>query len=290
MDHMLTAIGPGVAVAELVWQRGRLRDIVRVPGHRLMQDPFVSPAVRIETDDEPVDGAPTYSPGYLVHCPNDRAGFPIRVTLTRATAWLWLIKHYGVSDWSTFAETYGHPWRIANFTRAAQDGEVDAVEAMLRDMTSDMYGVFTDAVDVKFLEAARNNQPFEGLVDWCERKQSILWLGQTLTTEQGSVGSLALGQVHDNTRASITLADIHAEAAMYREQLLTPMVRFRFPGENLPVPQFVRQVAEDAQVEVQRLRMDQIKLWKELYPDEPLDRDWVAEQLQVRRQSQESPL
>lgn len=281
LRHLSRAIGPGIAVTEMVWRSGRLVELVDIPGHRLSQNPWVDRSVRIRTDQDPVDGVPAYSPGYIVYTPFVRAGFPLRVTLTRAAAWLWVIKHHGLADWAVFVEQYGQPWRIAQFNRGATDEEVDAVELMLKNMAADTYGVFSDAVDVRFLEASRQNQPFEGLMDWIERKQSILYLGQTLTTEQGNVGSLALGRVHANTRASILLADVAAEAEMVREQVLRPLVRFRWPGRNVPIPQFKRTLSEETNIEAARLRLDQITKAQEL--GLAMDTDWLYQALDIPR-------
>lgn len=279
LTHWQTAVGPGVAAVELVWHKGELVDTIDVPGHRLTSDPWGDPDISIATEQNQIDGAPIYSPGYAMYTPHARAGFPLKVTITRAQAWLYLIKHHIVSMWTEFAEVFGHPWRIATFKRDSDPTEQAQVEAMLRDMGRDTYGMFTDAVDVKFLEAARANQPFEGIVDWLERKQAILWLGQTLTTEQQSVGSLALGRVHENVKASILLGDLKKEARMIRQQVLTWMVRFKFPNSAMPVPVFKRRVVEQKNLDEQRLALDKLR-----YMDErqlPVDTDVVYDMLDI---------
>lgn len=258
-----TGVGPGVAVSELTWRKGELVATTDVPGHRLRSDPWLRAGISIETDDNMVDGAPIYSPGYAVFTPHARAGFPLKVTLTRAQAWLYVIKHHVVALWASYAEVHGQPHRVAIFKRDADSEEQRQVEIMLRDMGSDTYGMFTDAVDIKFLEAARSNQPFEGMIDWLERKQAILWLGQTLTTEQRDTGSLALGKVHANVLASILISDLKKEARMIRQQILTPMIHFRFPGKNLPIPLFKRRVLEEKNLEEQRLALEKLRFMAE---------------------------
>jgi phage gp29-like protein len=116
LEHLADAIGPGIAVTELMWHRGRIADTNDVPGHRLLGDIFDQrPGVWIETEDEPVTGIKARPLKYIVHTPNSRAGFPLRVTPTRANAYLWLIKHYCISDWTSFTETYGQPVRVATY-------------------------------------------------------------------------------------------------------------------------------------------------------------------------------
>ena len=66
-------------------------------------------AVR-DTDRAP-QGEPAPPGKYAIHTPNSRAGFPFRVTLTRAQAYLFLIRHMAISDWTSFLELFGLPVR-----------------------------------------------------------------------------------------------------------------------------------------------------------------------------------
>ena len=277
--HLADAIGPGVAVSELVWHRGQLVETVDVPGHRLISDPNRGTKIRIQTDEHMVYGLPTYNPGHIVHLPQPRAGFPLRVTITRASAYLWILKHYLMADWASFAEVFGMPFRWAKTDGSPSPADKDAIEDMLRNMASDGYGLFPNGTEFGITEANRGTEPYNKFMDWIERKQSVLYLGQTLTTEQGTVGSLALGQVHNNVKASIALGDIKAEKKTIREQVLAPMVRFRWPNQNVPVPHWQRKVAEDANIDERRLRLDEIRFAKEA--GLAIDNLWLYEELNI---------
>lgn len=284
LEHLETAIGPGVAVSEMIWQEGELDQTIDVPGHRLDSNPTEGSDIRVITDDHLVDGIKAYSPGFIVHLPNMRAGFPLRVTITRANAYLWVLKHFVIADWSSFSETYGQPIRVGTYEEGVATGDREQVEDMLKHMAADCWALFPQGVKVELLEAARANQPYEAMVDWIERKQSILWLGQTLTTEQGAIGSLALGQVHDNVRASITLSDLKAEARMIREQVLRPMIRFRWPGKDMPVPHFKRAIVEETNIEADRLMLEKLRYMQET--GRSVDDDWVYESLGIPQPKQ----
>ncbi len=259
LEHLALAIGPGISLLELVWWKGRLVDTIEVPGHRLTGSISNEAGVFVLTDDDQSQGVKATKPKFVVYTPNARAGFPVRVSITRAQAYLFVIKHFSLASWVSFAEVYGQPIRVARFSSEATPEEQSKVQAMLENMGQDMWAMFSDAVDLEFKEAARGNQPFEGLVDWVERKQSILYLGQTLTTEQGSVGSLALGRVHENVRASITLSDIAKERRAIRRSILTPMTRFRWPNRAMPVPHFQRRVAEPLTLEEDTLTLEKMR-------------------------------
>ena len=264
LDHLAAAIGPGISVLELVWNRGKLIEVVPVPGDRLVGDIADGSGVYVTTDEHPYDGIKAGGSKFVVFTPTVRGGFhPLRVTITRAQAYLWVIKHFAVADWSGFAETYGQPVRMANVKAAATPEEQEVVKDMLQNMGSDLWGMFTDNVDVKFLEAARNSEPFSGMVEWIEKKQAILYLGQTLTTEPGNIGSLALGQVHDSVRAALTLSDIGHEAQMVRWQVFRWLVRFQWPGRDIPLPLFHRQPAEARNIDMDRIDLEKLRFLKE---------------------------
>jgi phage gp29-like protein len=252
LRHLSTAIGPGLAAFEVLWFRARPVGFVIVPGDRFTAPTSGKPDVRVVTDDELVEGIPAYSPKFVVHTPHLRSGYQMRVTLIRATAWLWCIKHYAIADWAAFSERFGAPWRDVTYEGSITPEERTQTEAAIRDMGNDAYFIHSNKLTMSLLEANRASQPFNDLVQLCDNKMSIGWLGQTLTTEQQTVGSLALGQVHDNVRASITLSDMEQEEETIREQLLTPMCRFRWPDipfQKLPIPHFRRRKADTRDLE-----------------------------------------
>lgn len=277
LEHLAEAIGPGISVLELVWWRGRLVDTIEVPGHRLIGSMSNEQGVFILTEEDQSQGVKATKPKFVIYTPNNRAGFPLRVSITRAQAYLFIIKHFSLASWVSFAEVYGQPVRVAKFSPEATPDEQSTVQTMLENMGQDMWAMFSEAVDIQFLEAARTNQPFEGLVDWVERKQSILYLGQTLTTEQGGVGSLALGRVHENVRASITLSDIAKERRAIRRCILTPMIRFRWPNVDMPVPHFQRRVIEEKSLDADRVELEKLRFMREL--NLPVDQAIIYERL-----------
>ena len=277
LEHLAEAIGPGISVAELIWKRGRLVDIVSVPGHRLQGSLFNPTQIYVETEDNRYPGVAAVQPKFVTYTPSSRAGFPMRVTISRAQSYIWVIKHFLIASWSGYIETFGQPVRTASIEPGVQDDVKAEVKSMLENMGTEMYAMFPKGVDLQFLEAAKHNQPFEGMIDWIEAKQSILYLGQTLTTEQGNVGSLALGRVHENVRASITFSDVQKERRMIREQIIRPIVMFRWPGRDVLIPKFQRRIIEARQLDAERTDLDKIRLMREL--GLPIDSSVIYERL-----------
>lgn len=281
LDHLAEAIGPGLAVLELIWHRGRLVDLLLVPGARLQGNLIDGSGVYVETADNPMPGIKAEAPKWVVHMPQSRAGEPMRVTLGHAQAKLWVIKHFALADWTAFSEVFGQPIRHGQLLEGATPEDGRVAQAMLENMGADLWALSSDKLVVTLLEAARGTQPFEGLVDWTERKAAILYLGQTLTTEQETTGSLALGKVHANVRTSITVSDMKKEARTIREQILRHMILFRFPTTPMPVPYFKRVIVEEAQLDAQRLTLDKLRFMKE--QGLLVDSEYVYESLGIPR-------
>lgn len=259
LDHLAEGIGPNVAVLELLWDRAELTGIVTVPGHRLTGDPMGQrPGVFVET--ETSQGVPT-SPGkWIVHHPNPAGGFPLRRTLTHATVFPWLMIHFTRVDWMAFSELYGHPLRIAKWTDDVPDDDRTAVETMLREMGSDVAGSFPENVNIEFLQASGTGEIFANQAEYAERKMSIAWLGQTLTTDVGKTGSgaFALGKVHNNIRQDLLSKDLKAEKRTIEQQLLAPMVGLRFPDSPSPPPLWRRVIEEARDLDQERIGMEKL--------------------------------
>ena len=273
LKHLATAIGPGIAVLELVWNRGRLVEVWPVPGSRLEGSVYGDEGVFVITDEDIVEGIPAKQPKFVVFQPQARAGFPLSVTITRAQATLWLLKHFAIADWSAFSETFGQPTRYAKVGPNPTAGEKATVADMLKNMGSDTYAVFSDAVEIFMQEAARGTNPYENMIDWIEKKQAVLYLGQTLTTEPGAVGSLALGRVHESVQAALTVSDIDNEAHVIDDQISRWIVRFRWPQQDVPVPHWVREVEQPVNLDADRLTLDKLRFMAERQL--PVDDDWV---------------
>jgi phage gp29-like protein len=279
LKHLATAIGPGLAVVELVWRGGRLVNTLDVPGHRLMGAPWMTDGLFIEVEQDQVVGVEAVPGKFVVFTPQTRAGFPIKVTITRAQAKLFLLKHYALADWAGFLEKFGKPWPIAKVDTGGTPNEATKVKEYLRDMMADGFGVFSPNVEIELKEAARSTEPYSAFMEKLESKQSILYLGQTLTTENQNVGSWALGRVHDNIRATILVDDIDNESEVVENQIIRHMVRLKWPARETPVPKFKRRIIESRNLDEERVTMEKVRLLREL--QQPIDPVWLYDALGV---------
>ncbi len=245
LEHMTTAIGPNVAVLEQVWDRNRLVDLVPIPSHRLRMATNEPGVIRVITKENQL-GVPAAAPKFVVHMPHSRAGLPFRCTICQAHSAIYLIKLLAIADWAHFAELFGMPVRWATFQGAATPDEKAEMLDMLKNMGTAGYGLFSEAVQLNLLESSqRREAPFKDLIDWCERKQSIGWLGQHMTTDtSGSTGTFAAANVQDQVRHDLLEDDVKREGRTIRRQIIAPMVAFKFPGKDVPLPVWRRRFRE----------------------------------------------
>lgn len=286
LDHLASAIGPNVAVIELLWDKAEVIGVVPVPGHRLTGDPFgQKPGVFVEIDADM--GVPT-SPGkWIVHHSNPNGGFPFRRTLTHATVFPWLMIHFNRIDWMAFSELYGQPLRVASWMEDSTPADRKAVQKMLEEMGSDAAGSFPENVKIELLQASGKGEIFIDQAAYAERKMAIGWLGQTLTTDTGQSGggAFALGKVHDGIRADLLAKDLKAEKRTIECQLLMPMVGLRFPNQPGPSPVWARSIEDKRDLDQERMDLERLKAAQEL--GLPVKRDDVYAALGFERPANE---
>lgn len=265
LKHNASAIGPNVAVTEIIWRNAILSGFCPVPGHRLISHPENSTAIFVEANVGDWWGIPAFPGKFIVHHPETRGGFPLRATITHAASVLYLIKHLTRTDWLAFSELYGNPWRVASYDDTVVDDDRATVQTMLENLSTDLAATLPKGVSIEFLQASGKGETYKDQMDWAESKMSILYLGQTLTTDIGDVGSRAAATVHDNVRIDLLVGDISAEAATIREQLLAPMCRLRFPNDpKVPVPMFTRVMPSRRNLDEERTNMEKVRVMREM--------------------------
>ena len=246
LDHLASAIGHGLAVAELVWEDSRLVDLVPVPYSRLIADPQEPWRLRVLTEDEPSLGlALDEQPWkWLLHRPRYVPGRPFEGGVLRASAGLYLAQNLSFKDWLIYSQIAGMPVRVAQFEPGTPDSEKQALLRMLESLGTDAVAVFGKNVNLQFIDAAKTGErPYQPLQEYCNTEVTILWLGQHLTTDVRSSGSRAAAEIHDRVREDLLTDDIADEGHSLRRDVLTPLVLARF-GDGVPVPYFRRSLIQ----------------------------------------------
>lgn len=252
LDHLATAVGYGIAVAEIVWEEGRLADLVPVPHGRLISDPHEPWRLRVRTEQEPNLGVALdeHPFKWIVHQPRCRPGRPFEGGLLRASALLYLAQNLGLKDWLVYSQVAGMPIRVAQFAPGTPDADKKQLLRVLESLGTDAVAVLSNTVDLKFVEPGpAGEKPYKPIQEYCNTEVTILWLGQHLTTDIRTSGSRAAAEVHDRVREDLLVDDMRDEASTLRRDLLAPMARARF-GDAAPVPHFRRSLVESVDTKV----------------------------------------
>ena len=297
--HQTSAIFYGFAVSEILWL---------VVGGKMLPAKIICHAPRrfcFRREDgelcwrdsgmgDPVDFRAANPEKFIVSQPRVNGDVPCREGLLRVLMWPALFRNWTLSDWLKLAELAWKPWRIGRFDKAtASTEDIAALKAIVAGMSSSGAAVHPKSVEIEMMlptgtAGSSGKSDHAGLYSVMGGEMSKAVIGQTLTTEQGSVGSRALGTVHNDVRKDILESDAEWLAEVLTEQFITPLVRKNF-GPTAPVPQlrFITTEAADvgtyakAIVELSKvLRMpaqwvrDQLGI-PEPKPDDELVQDWI---------------
>ena len=252
LSHLANAIGYGIAVAELVWESGRLIDVVPVPYSRLCSDPHEPWRLRVLTEEDSSIGVATDEQPFkwLVHRPRATPGRNFDAGLLRASALLYLAQNLSFKDWLVYSQIAGMPVRVAQFEPGTPESDKQELLRMLEALGTDAVAACGKNVDLKFVESKRTGDgPYEPLQDYCNTEVTILWLGQHLTTDIRASGSRAAAEIHDRVREDLLVDDIADEGQTIRRDVLTPLVRARF-GDAVPIPTFHRSLIQSVDTKV----------------------------------------
>ena len=139
---------------------------------------------------------------FIVAIKKGHTGHASQAAPIRALMTYWLGSIYGLKWLLNFSQIYGVPLRWANYTDSK---DVGVITNMMKKMGSSGWGIFPDKTKIEIKEAktAAGNLPQQALIDNADKACDIFILGQTLTSDVGSSGSQALGNVHNEIRLDL---------------------------------------------------------------------------------------
>lgn len=239
------AIGKGYSCQEISWERqGREWLPARIE-HRppswfqVNQDRQNELRLR----DNTVAGAELWPFGWIRHVHKAKSGYLARAGICRPLAWLYLFKNYSARDLAEFLEICGLPMRLGTYPRGSTDAEKATLLRAVVNIGHAAAGIVPEGMMIDFKEAATGSEgPFVAMIDWCERGQSKVIVGGTLTsqTDSGS-GAYALGAVHNEVRRDLLVSDARQMERALTRDLVYPLAALNLPGiEGLRrAPRFV---------------------------------------------------
>lgn len=221
------AIGKAFACQEIEWHRldglWLPKSITHRPQTWFRLHRGFTQEVRLR--DNSSEGIPLTPFGWITHTHKCKSGYLERSGLFRVLVWPYLFKNYSVADLAEWLEIYGIPLRLGKYPSGAGEKEKATLLRALVGVGHNAAGIMPSGMEVDFHDAATGDaKAFELMIDWCERTQSKVILGGTLTSQAGRGSNTnALGNVHNEVRKDLRDSDAKQAATTLTRDLLYPI-------------------------------------------------------------------
>ncbi len=241
------AIGKGFACLEMEWHRVEGYWVPKTITHRPQSWFSLHRGYRQELrlrSNNTVDGVlgDQLAPfGWITHVHKAKSGYLERAALFRQLVWTYLFKNYSVGDLAEFLELIG-VLRLGKYPPNASDKEKATLLRALAAIGHNASGIIPEGMLIEFHNVAPGDpKAFQAMIDWCERNQSKVILGGTLTSgADGAASTNALGNVHNEVRKDLRDGDIRqANTTLTRDLVLAvASLNGLAPGGLRRLPQF----------------------------------------------------
>lgn len=225
------------------------------------------------------DGEKLWEFGWIVHTHKARSGYVGRSGLHRTLSWPYLFKNYSIRDLAEFLEIYGLPLRLGKYNSGASDKEKAALLRAVVNIGHDAAGIIPQGMDIDFTEAAKGTKdPFEAMINWCERTQSKAITGTTAPNEgTSSGGNRSLGDYSKEVLWDITVSDARQIASTSTRDLIWPITVL---NTSITDPSRSPRMVFDTQ------QPEDLKLYSESLPKlaemgMKIPRKWAQEKLRI---------
>lgn len=225
------AIGKGFSCCEIEWHKPGKYWLPKTITHRPQSWFTVHRGyrqqlrLRSNTTVDGIVGEPLQTFGWITHVHKAKSGYLERTAMFRQLVWPYLFKNYSVGDLAEFLEIYGIPVRIGKYPSGASEKEKMTLLRALVGIGHNAAGIIPAGMELDFLDAATGDpKAFELMLNWCERTQSKVILGGTLTSgADGKSSTNALGNVHNEVRKDLRDSDIRQVGGTITRDLLYPL-------------------------------------------------------------------
>jgi phage gp29-like protein len=204
---------------------------------------------------------------------------PIHSANLRSLTKFWLAAIYGLGWYMQYCQLFEIPWR--HIETDGSEGAMAAAQEMLDNIGSSGTAVTGPGVKLNILQGVSGSgdkTPAANLMDIADRACDILMLGQTLTTDVGSSGSRALGDVHASVRGDVLQSVATWVGGIITTQLIPAIVRMNFgagvASEDMPYAEIVIPKPKDEKAIAER-----VKILREI--GVPVTSKWLYEELGI---------
>lgn len=236
--QLLDATLKGFALAEIMWKV----DANRLLPARLIgrdQRRFVFDADRklhLLTREQPTSGEEMPHAKFVVHSTGAKDASPYGLGLGTRLFWPVWFKRQDLSFWLQFTDKFGSPTALGKYPQSATQDEQAKLLKVLRAISHDAGVIVPEGMVVELIEASRSGSAdaYEKLARYMDEQISECVLGETLTTNIGTVGSRAAADTHDGVRIEIAKADADLLADTLSQTLIAWIVAYNLPSAKPP--------------------------------------------------------
>ena len=168
--------------------------------------------------------------------PRYMAGTPMLAHLY----YVWLLSANALGYLSKYAEKYSVPSVVGTtpygIDQKTGKTSVEQLRDALLDLVDAGVGAFNDGTVVTSMTPGNDGGLFDLTESIIKRRVDTFLLGQTLTSDNGSVGSQALGTVHMQVMHEITSGDITLVTPVM-QRFVNNLCAINFPGSTPPLIQ-----------------------------------------------------
>ena len=146
--------------------------------------------------------------------------------LWKPAAWLYLFKHFTLSEWMEFAETFGKPFRVAYYQKRE---DRDSIYQAVLDLGANAAGVFPAGTTLDLKESNRTGtvDVYKALHQLCDDGMSELFVGHTLVTHARSGTGTLAGNGAQKVHEKLVRAMARRFSTAFNEQVLEPLVTYQ---------------------------------------------------------------
>ncbi len=232
------AIGKGLSILEIIYDISESSYIIKQIKHRPIDWFMFNPdnPTELRLIDGTYNGEELIPGKWIIHFHPAKSGSPYRAPLYRILAWLFLFRNYSVKSWVQFVEIFGIPLRLGKYPEGSSEENKEILMKAVSNIAQDAAAIIPEGMEIEFKDAVRGpGDPHKKLLDWSEKEISKTILGATLTSNNHTVGSYALGKIHNQVRLDILASDIKLISSTINNQIIKPLVQLNF-GKSAPIP------------------------------------------------------
>lgn len=235
---LLDAVGKGISISEIVWDKRRTpwmpERLLWRPMNWFRPDPVDRETFRLRVDGN--SRGDDLQPGkWIVHRHAAKSGLSVRSGIAYIIAWSVMFTSFSVADWIAFADTYGQPFRLGKYPPGTDDAARRVLMQAVSMMGADAAAIVPDTMTMEIVQAAKSDGAmFGALASYFNRLKSKLVLGQETTTEAIS-GGHAVSKEQNEVRGDIRDADAVLVCDTLQEQLVKPWTAVNY-GPDVDPP------------------------------------------------------